>query len=98
MSALPVDVGFNVVEPLSVGKLVRAKFFDGALFFGVKQRPMRAQTVGHGRVDEVAGVGGGHLEEDAVVELAHGGAFQGAFYSNGRVGPEDGVDTYGGAF
>lgn len=58
---------------------------------------MGAEMIGERGVDEIAGVGGAHLEEDAVVEVAHRGAFEGAFEGDGGVGPEDVVQAEGGA-
>ena len=52
---------------------------------------MQAELVGGGRVDQVAGIGGAHLEEDAVVELAQGMTVQRAVDGDGGVGPGDDV-------
>ena len=70
----------------------------GAGVLAVEQGAVGAQAVGQGRVDQVARIRCAHLEEDAVIELAHGGAIQGALQGDGRVGPDNGVDADGRAF
>jgi len=41
---------------------VGSEFFEDALFVAVEEGAVVAEVVGQGRVDEVAGVGGAHLE------------------------------------
>ena len=69
------------------GGCVGAEFFEDALFVAVEEGAVVAEVVGDGGVDEVAGVGGAHLEEDAVVEFAEGLAVEGAFDGGEGVGP-----------
>src|SRR5687767_2755345 len=52
----------HVREPAVAGQRVRAELFADALLFAVEQRAVLAQLVAERRVDEVARIGGGHLE------------------------------------
>ena len=54
--------------------------------------------VGGGGIDERAGVGGGHLEQDALVELAHRAAVERALKARRRVAPGNGVHAERRAF
>src|ERR1700722_6671429 len=88
----------HTFEPFLVGEGVGAEFFQGALFFAVDEGAIGAEFVGGGGIDEVAGVVGAHLEKDAVVEFAHGGAFERAVDARGGIDPSDDVDSQARAF
>src|ERR1019366_1582675 len=63
----------QALNPFRRGQSVRPELLDLPLILGVIKRPLRSELGGDGGIHQRAGVGGAHLHEDALIELAHGG-------------------------
>ena len=84
------------IQPLGRRPGVGPEFFQPAFFFVVEQRQVRAEAAGGRRVDQLARIGGAHLEHHAQIEFANSLAVDRALQIVQRVAPDDQMDAHRG--
>src|SRR5215470_7036464 len=90
----PTQLLRHPFEPHLRGESVGPKLFQPPLLLAVKERAMEAQLAGQWRIDEVAGVGGTHLEQDAQLKLAQGLPVEGTVQIVEAITPDQCVNAH----